>query len=132
MNYLIDTHILLWIIFQKEKINKSILNILEDSKNRVIVSQISIFEIAIKNKIGKLPDFPLTIEKLILIINEIGLDILPIKNEHFVTYDSFLFNENHKDPFDRLILSTSFYENFILISNDSNFEFYNDRITIFS
>ena len=130
MNYLIDTHILLWAIFQKEKINKEVIDILENPSNIIWVSQISIFEIVIKIKLGKIPDFPLHVENLINIIKEMGFNIFPIKNEHFSEFQRFPFDENHRDPFDRLIIAATSFEKFTLISNDSKFIFYKDSINL--
>ncbi|MDB5118798.1 MAG: DNA-binding protein [Sphingobacteriales bacterium] len=55
MKYLLDTHVCLWAIADKDKLSLNVKKILEDGHNRIFVSQISLFEIAIKLKIDKLP-----------------------------------------------------------------------------
>jgi PIN domain nuclease of toxin-antitoxin system len=55
--YLLDTHCLLWFQDNSPKIPKRVMSIIQDTGNKVLFSQISLFEIAIKQKIGKLPAF---------------------------------------------------------------------------
>lgn len=57
MRYLIDTHVCIWAIFEKQKLSAYTKNLLENPAVEVVVSQISLWEIAIKQQIGKLPDF---------------------------------------------------------------------------
>jgi PIN domain nuclease of toxin-antitoxin system len=54
MNYLIDTHCILWSISSPEKLSSTVLKILQDSKNRIVVSSLSLWEIALKVRIRKL------------------------------------------------------------------------------
>ena len=54
MNILFDTHILIWSIVDPDQIPKPILNKIEDSGNKVYVSYITLWEIALKQSIGKL------------------------------------------------------------------------------
>ncbi len=88
-----------------------------------MVSQITLFEIAIKQKIGKLFDLDLPIKSLVEIILKDNFNILPIENKHIDAYADIPLLENHKDPFDRLILATAFNENIPLISADGNFKY---------
>lgn len=54
MNYLLDKHCILWSISCPEKLSSTVIKILEDSKNRIIVSSLSLWEIALKVRIRKL------------------------------------------------------------------------------
>ena len=55
MDYLLDTHVLLWSIFNSNKLSGKAQQILLDRGNRKFISVSSVWEIAIKNRIGKLP-----------------------------------------------------------------------------
>ena len=55
MDYILDTHVLLWSMYETIKLSQSAQEILKDRKSRRFVSISSIWEIAIKNRIGKLP-----------------------------------------------------------------------------
>ncbi len=122
MRYLIDTQILIWAIINPEKLSKQIIEILKN--NTIFVSQISLFEIAIKQKIGKLPDFPLSINTLIELMNQDNFNILSINTHHIETYQEIPLLENHRDPFDRLLLAIAKSENMPIISADTNFVHY--------
>ena len=82
MIYLIDTQILIWYQLNSEKLNPGILALLKDADNTVYVSAISLFEIAIKQKIGKLPGFDMTIASLSDLIIQDGFTLLEIKTAH--------------------------------------------------
>ena len=64
------------------------------------------------------------------VINTVGLILLPIEVAHLETYLSLPQFDNHKDPFDRLIIATSCTEKFAIISIDEKFKLYQDIIGI--
>ncbi len=61
MQYLLDTHCLIWFQENNSKIPERVMQQIQDISNTILFSQISLFEIAIKQKIGKLPLFQATI-----------------------------------------------------------------------
>ena len=89
-----------------------------DSSNEIIVSVVSAWEIAIKNSLKR--------EKAQLcssaeFIDEIGLsgfDIIALEPSHIRQVEVLPFH--HRDPFDRLLISTAIAENMIFISADEN------------
>ena len=48
MNYVIDTHILLWSIFDPEKLDNKHIKLIENSKNKIFITSISLWEISLK------------------------------------------------------------------------------------
>ena len=60
--YLLDTHSPIWSQEDNPKIPKKILDLIVDNTNTIFFSQISLFELAIKQKVGKLPGFNVTIQ----------------------------------------------------------------------
>ena len=128
MAYLIDTQILIWSMANPSKLSNSTKNIL--GNNDILVSQISFFEIVIKQRIGKLIEIQLTIPELIAEIQKDGYKVLPIQNAHISAYNQIPFFDNHKDPFDRLILATALTENLPIISTDENFRLYVPQIRL--
>lgn len=131
MEYLIDTQIIIWFQLFDKKLNSSTYELLVDDKNTIYVSQVSLFEIAIKQKIGKLPELGKPIDEIIELIKKDGFEILPIKNKHISAYQSVpFFPELHKDPFDRLIIATALSENLPVISADEKFKLYDSLITL--
>jgi len=128
MRYLIDTQILIWAMINPEKLSKQTIEILKN--NNIFISQISLFEIAIKQKIGKLPDFTLSINALVELMNQNSFHILPITTQHIETYHAIPLLENHRDPFDRLLLAIAMSENMPIISADANFVHYISHIQL--
>lgn len=95
----------------KEKLSAKALSILSDSDNVLLVSHPSLFEISIKQQIDKLPEFSASMPELIerLILDDFR--IFPIQTEHISCYAKVPFYDDHRDPFDRLLLATALSEN---------------------
>ncbi len=121
-SYLLDTHSLLWAIFQPEKLGNQALSILENPKNTVMVSCITLWEISLKYSMGKL-QLGCKPDELIKIITEMGFEKINLSLE-----ESALFYQlpkfAHKDPFDRMLIWQAISNDLILISKDSQFGHY--------
>jgi PIN domain nuclease of toxin-antitoxin system len=128
MRYLIDTQIFIWALINPEKLTESTKQILEN--NEILVSQTSLFEIAIKQKIGKLPELNLSIDELVEQIKRDNFTLLSLSTKHLSAYDKIQLVENHRDPFDRLLLATALSEDVPIISADSNFVYYVSQICL--
>ena len=76
--YLMDTHTLLWYLRNSQEISKKSLEII-NSETTIFVSIASLWEIAIKNSIGKL-HINESISKIEQLCNEKDISILPIKS----------------------------------------------------
>jgi PIN domain nuclease of toxin-antitoxin system len=130
MEYLIDTLVCIWAIADKEKLSSLVSAILKDSGNKILVSQASLYEIAVKLSVGKVPGFEVSITEFIESVYVTGFEIVPIKNEHIIAYTNFNFREDHRDPFDRILIATSFFEKTWFITKDEKFQNYSDRVKI--
>ena len=128
MRYLIDTQIFIWALINPEKLTESTKQILEN--NEILVSQISLFEIAIKQKIGKLPELNLSIDELVEETKRHNFTLLLLSTKHLAAYDKIQLVENHRDPFDRLLLATALSEDMPIISTDGNFVYYVSQICL--
>lgn len=123
MKILLDTHILLWLAFdERRKLSSQSISWLEDSENDLYFSLASLWEIAIKNSLGK-PHFnvdPVSLYKGLL---DVGCIELPITLPHILKSTSYPFI--HKDPFDRLLLAQSEVEKLHFITADNTILAYN-------
>ena len=104
-----------------QKYQKNIDRFLKDITNEIIVSSISIWEIAIKISIKKLI-LPFELKNILNEIDKFNLNILEISSEHLIKVADLPFF--HEDPFDRLIISQAIIENLPVISSDNNFDYY--------
>ncbi|WP_151193432.1 type II toxin-antitoxin system VapC family toxin [Cysteiniphilum sp. JM-1] len=111
--YLLDTHYLIWLLYEPQKLSAKLTKIIENTDNDIFFSAMSIFEIAIKESIGKLkvsPDFANHLE-------ESGLQSLPFLSDH-ANWLRTLTLDIHKDPFDRALIAQSAVEGINLITQD--------------
>jgi PIN domain nuclease of toxin-antitoxin system len=130
MNYLIDTQILIWYQLNSEKLSSSAYALLNNSGNVIYVSPVSFFEIAIKQKLGKIPEFDLSIAELNDLVVQDGFTLLDLRIQHIAAYADVPLLTEHRDPFDRLLLATALSENIPIISADQNFAHYQPRIQL--
>lgn len=117
MTLLLDAHTLLWFLADDPKLSATAKAAIEDPVNERWLSPISLLEIALKNRIGKLPlPAPFgTLFPAVLVADDIHL--LPIEPRHIEPLTTLPFH--HKDPFDRLIVATSLVEKLALVSADA-------------
>ena len=121
MGYLLDTHTVLWILDEEEKLSSAAEQALRDTSKEAYVSIASAWELAIKIGTGKLA-FNGGVERFFHMIDENDFGVLPIKREHLQALGSF--PPLHKDPFDRLLISTALVDNLTLITADENVQKY--------
>lgn len=131
MKYLLDTHICLWAVSDKSKLSFAVQEIIQDTEAEILVSLVSLWEIAIKYRLGKFPEFNVSLTEFIDSIAKSGFEILPLKNEHLIAYFNFShFSDNHKDPFDRLLLVIADFENAGFVTKDEKFDAYKEGVNI--
>ena len=128
MRHLVDTQIMIWAMISPEKLFPSIKTILQSGE--ILVSQISFFEIAIKQTIGKLPKLDMPISTLFQRAEQDGFKILPLHAKHIETYVDIPLFAQHRDPFDRLLLATAVSEDIPVLSADENFKLYVPKVRV--
>lgn len=123
MTYLIDTHVLLWLLFSPKKLSSQALSIIEDSKQNILVSQISFWEISLKYGLGKLKLKKYKPEDLLAATKQMNFSILEFHNDHLLSYYK-LAQSRHKDPFDRFLIWQAMSLDIPIISKDETFMIY--------
>ncbi|MDD6000706.1 MAG: type II toxin-antitoxin system VapC family toxin [Bacteroidales bacterium] len=118
MKYLIDTHILIWLAISPEKISKSMFETIENTDNEIYVSTLSFWEIAIKLVINKLDLQGIGIKELVRICKMQNINIIEFPISAAIQYQNLPLKENHRDPFDRGLISLCISEGYTLLSND--------------
>ena len=124
MSYLLDTHYILWTLFEPNKLDNEICAIFQDETIIKYVSAISFWEISLKYSLGKLhlsesnPDevFDRTLES--------GFEVLSVSDRIFSSYYQLPKKDNHKDPFDRLLIWQAIQHDYTLITQDSKISDY--------
>jgi PIN domain nuclease of toxin-antitoxin system len=130
MNLLVDTQILIWSFDINSPLSIPHKQLLEDSSNKIFVSQISLMELAIKKNINKLPGF---VPDLRMVVDQLlnnGFELLKLTDEHIFSYQNLPLFQEHKDPFDRFLVSVAIQENFSIVTTDIKFQLYSSLIQI--
>jgi PIN domain nuclease of toxin-antitoxin system len=122
MNYLVDTHILLWSFLETDKLSKKIKSILLDSDNEIYYSPISLWEISIKYGLKKLSLNGGTPDDFFAELNNSFYRCKTIDTTDLIT--NYKLSARHKDPFDRFLIWEAIRNDFVLISVDKNMELY--------
>ncbi|MCB9316051.1 MAG: type II toxin-antitoxin system VapC family toxin [Lewinellaceae bacterium] len=117
MSYLLDTHTLLWSLFEKKKIPPTVQALLRDPDQCIYVSSISLWEIALKFRLGKLEFQHFNPSDLPAICEQMQFDLLPLDPEEASSYH-LLRSEFHKDPFDRMLVWQAIQNDLVLLSSD--------------
>ncbi len=122
MRLLLDTCTLLWFLTNDAKLSAAAKAAIEDPGNERWLSPISLLEIALKVRLGKLP-LPAPFGVLFpadLLAEDIHL--LPLQPSHIEPLTTLPLH--HGDPFDRLIAATALVEGLTLVSPDPAFDAY--------
>ena len=128
--YLLDTNALIWFQEDSSKMSRFAFESIVNPGNTILFSQISLFEISIKLKIGKLSSFKASLKDVYNIAKINDFKYVPIKNEHIFRYQDVPLDANHRDPFDRLLIATAHKESAIIISADQKLRNYTDFVEI--
>ena len=116
MNYLLDTHLVVWSITESTRLGADVRALLEDPANQPYVSVVSIWEVAIKHALKK-PEFTINPQHLRSAIRKTEFRELPVSGEHAVAVHGL--PKIHKDPFDRILVAQAIVEGFTLLTVDS-------------
>jgi PIN domain nuclease of toxin-antitoxin system len=111
MSLLLDTHVILWWLTDDPALSDDLKARLDDEPD-VYVSPASLWEITIKQSIGKLPE-P---ENLVEEIRTSGFRGLPITFDHAIVAGRLPLI--HRDPFDRMLVAQAQCEDLILATHD--------------
>lgn len=112
MNLLLDTHVFLWWDRRDPGLNTDARAAIEDPRNDVFVSAASVWEIAIKRRLGKLT-FHGSASAAIGANGFHELPIVPIDAE-----DAGNLAWHHNDPFDRLLVAQAMRLGLVLLTAD--------------
>ena len=127
MNYLLDTHTLLWFINGDTSLSKNAKGIIKNFNNNCFISIASIWEIGIKISLNKLQlDFDFAALETFLIDNEIAILHLNINHIEIVSSLPFI----HRDPFDRVLIAQCIAEKIVLITKDDSINLFKTIETI--
>lgn len=119
MRLLLDTHVFLWTLAGDPRLGAEVQDLLVDRLNHVAVSLVSLWEIAVKSRAGKLKASVAEADRA---IDAQGLSRLGLTVGHLVTVQGLPLH--HRDPFDHLLVAQAISEGMLLVTHDKKLEAY--------
>lgn len=118
MRLLLDTHVALWAITGDDTLDGEFLDRLRHDPD-IFLSPVSLWEITIKQAVGKLAGPPDLAER----VQGMGFRELPVTHVHAITAGRL--PPHHRDPFDRMLVAQAAVEGLTLASRDASIALYN-------
>jgi len=119
MILLLDTHVLIWALYEPQKLPSALRKELEQPSVSPCYSSISTLEISIKQSLGKLT---LDLNELLAEAQSIGFEEVPFRGVHAA--QMLQLPPIHSDPFDRALIAQAIVENFVFVTRDENIQKY--------
>jgi len=122
MKALLDTHALLWWLFDDPHLSTPARDCIANAENEILVSAASAWEIATKHRIGKLPEAGDIVRLLPMYLRQARFAELSVSVD-----DSLLAGSlpgPHKDPFDRMLIAQARLRSLPVLSIDPVFREY--------
>ena len=127
MKYLLDTHTFIWAISDFENLSIKAQDIIRNLDNEIFVSIISFWEISLKISIGKFNISGFDIKKSKEYMQNLDCSFLYLTEKETLSFHDLPLYNNHKDPFDRMIIWQAITNEMPLISRDKFFDQYKDH-----
>ena len=122
MKLLLDTHALLWFVWDHAHLSENARNLMNDPDNELLLSTGTIWEIAIKVGLNKLTLAEPYEDFMNHAIADNNLTVLETSVKHAAVLTTLPFH--HRDPFDRLIIAQAITEEIAVVSGDTAFDAY--------
>jgi PIN domain nuclease of toxin-antitoxin system len=125
---LADTHVLLWSATEPAKLSVEARAAIEDGTNELRVSTVSVWEIAIKQSLGKL-DLPKPAERWLPdVLRRSGFEVADVGVLAALRVRSLPWH--HRDPFDRLLIAHALEDGYTVVTRDEVFVTYGVPVLI--
>ena len=124
MEYLLNTHTVIWHATNDKRLSAKAIDIIE-SDHTLWLSYVSIWEMAIKVQRGRLELHAPLVVFIDNVVTKNEYRLLEIKREHLYPVASLPYH--HKDPFDRLIIAQGMVEQATIVTEDPAFQNYEVR-----
>ena len=119
MRLLLDTHVLIWWLNDDAALSAKARHAIAAPGSEVYVSSASVWEIAVKQALGKL-EFPM--DRMNGILDEVGFMALGIEIRHAIQAGALA--RHHDDPFDRMLIAHAVQEGLTIVTEDAMFRRY--------
>jgi PIN domain nuclease of toxin-antitoxin system len=122
MKLLVDTHTFLWDLLSDHRSSRLAKQILKSDEHELYFSLVSLWEVAIKMKTGKLNAIGSSVAYLRAEMENYSMQLLAIRYDHILALETL--PAHHSDPFDRLLIAQAITESLPVLTNDEKFSHY--------
>jgi PIN domain nuclease of toxin-antitoxin system len=122
MRLLLDTHIFYWSFYERGRLSQKALELIAGAE-AIFVSSASLWEIAIKTRLGKIKADP---QELLEQLDASGFQELPVWSRHAILVADLPMH--HTDPFDRLLIAQAISEPLHLVTADEKLRQYSELV----
>ena len=126
MKVLLDTHVVVWATHQSVRLGAARQLVLDADQR--LLSAVSVWELAIKQRLGKLSVGPDVRTWTRRATTELVLDHLPVTADHAAAVEHL--PDVHRDPFDRLLVAQAVAEGAVLLTADDRLTAYGDAVRL--
>jgi len=129
MRFYLDTNILVFILSKnRDELDNKIIDLLDDYSNLFLISTVAIRELIVLFKKGEFKKSKYkTCKDLLIAIEELNYEIIPVSKKHLYAYAELDTAEDHKDPNDHVIIAQSISDKIPIISSDKKFKRYENQ-----
>ena len=121
MNLLLDTHTLIWFFESDSRLSSTAKALIENPSNQNFFSVASVWEIVIKQNLGKL-NLSRPLDQILNHIQKNGIELVSINAEQALKVGELPLH--HRDPFDRLLIAQSLILGYSIVSKDDKIDLY--------
>lgn len=129
MKLLLDTHLAIWWEANHRRLPATVIELVQHQADSVFISRAALWEMAIKVSIGRLK---IDLAKFIGNIEKHGFEWLDIRQEHILAVAALPTFDDHRDPFDRLLVAQSLTEPLLLLTVDAKLGRYGSTVRVMS
>jgi PIN domain nuclease of toxin-antitoxin system len=123
MNLLLDSHVAIWMLYDKSHLSRAAVEALEDERNELKVSYATLWELTMKIQRGGLPILGSSVLYLMQELPSIDVSLLRIRRQHILAVEELPYF--HRDPFDRMLIAQAAVEGMTLVTADAAMKQYN-------
>jgi len=122
LKILLDTHLLLWWLMDARRLSRKARELVQDPSHTIFLSVASLWEIRIKEALGKV-EVPENFDEAVAMET---FEVLPIYAAHTKALKSLPMH--HRDPFDRMLIVQAMTERLQLLTADEGLAVYGSMI----
>jgi PIN domain nuclease of toxin-antitoxin system len=116
--FLLDSHALIFAATEPERLGSEARRLVENEHNHIYVSAVTVWELLLKARKGKIDFGPDPAEELQSYCRTLRVEMLPVIVQH--AYAAMKLDPIHKDPFDRMLVAQAKFEGLTLVTKDRN------------